>query len=341
MGQGRAVARRLASLYPTIITRSPTTWGAIFHASNTAPSFATIRTALRAQLLPVLSRALLSADPDVVLSVHPLLNHVTAALLRREDRHRPLMTVVTDLVDVHRGWACRAADLVIVPTEAAERAVRRWVPAERVRLLGMPVDLRFRPPEPGEPGLVRRRIGLDENRPTVLVAGGGEGSGGLFDQVRALSEQPQPWQVIAVCGRNERLRRRLLHLRLETPTLVLGFVDDMPELLRASNVAVGKAGPGAIAEALATGVPLVLTSYLPGQERSNVQFVMESGVGRYAPQPARLVAAVRDLLGGDEEARQQMRARAAALTRPGAALQSAKACLELAARYRAASHASL
>ncbi|HYW27597.1 MAG TPA: glycosyltransferase, partial [Terriglobales bacterium] len=340
IGQGRAVARRVASLYPTIITRSPTTWGAIFHASNTAPSFATIRTALRTQLMPVIARAIAAADPDVVLSVHPLLNHVTAALLRREGHRRALMTVVTDLVDVHRGWACRAADLVVVPTEAAERAARRWVPADRVRLLGMPVDLRFRPPAPGEPALIRRRLGLEEARPTVLVAGGGEGSGGLFDQVCALSAQEQPWQVIVVCGRNERLRQRLLGLRFETPTLVLGFVDDMPDLLRASDVAVGKAGPGAIAEAIATGVPLVLTSYLPGQERSNVRFVVESGVGRYAPRPARLLSAVSDLLGGDPDACRQMRARATALTRPGAAIDVATACLELAADYRAASHAS-
>jgi len=157
---------------------------------------------------------------------------------------------------------------------------------------------------------------------------------------RSETERPQPWQVIAVCGRNERVRKRLVHLRFETPTLVLGFVDDLPDLLRASDVAVGKAGPGAITEALATGVPLVLTSYLPGQERSNVRFVVESGVGRYAPRASRLLAAVSDLLCGDEDARRQMRERAAALTRPGATLAAAGACLELAARYRAVSQAS-
>src|SRR5262249_3115892 len=189
----------------------------------------------------VVARTLASADPDVILSVHPLLNHVTAAILRRDVRRRGLMTVVTDLVDVHRGWACRSADLVVVPTRAAEIATRRLgVPGDRVRLLGMPVDLRFRPPEPGEPVAIRRRLGLDDARPTVLVAGGGEGSGGLFAQVRVLSEGCHAWQVIVVCGRNERLRQRLLRLRFETPTLVLGFVNDMPELLRASDLAVGK-----------------------------------------------------------------------------------------------------
>jgi 1,2-diacylglycerol 3-beta-galactosyltransferase len=297
-----------------------------------------VRAALRVQLRPVLRRAVQAADPDLLLSVHPLLNHVSAALLHRDARPRALMTVVTDLVDVHRGWACRSADLVVVPTEEAARAARRWgVPAGRLRLMGLPVDLRFGPAGAGEPAAIRRRLGLVENLPTVLVAGGGEGSGGLVDQVRALSERPHPWQVIAVCGRNERARRTLEGLPLATRTLVLGFVDDMPDLLRASDLAVGKAGPGAIAEALATALPIVVTCYLPGQEHGNVRFVTASGIGRYAPRPDVLRRAVADLLGPDRTTYCDMRSRAAALARPGAATQIASACLELAADYRAAS----
>jgi len=180
---------------------------------------------------------------------------------------------------------------------------------------------------------------MDEDRPTVLVAGGGEGSGGLVDQVRTLAETAHPWQVIAVCGRNESARKRLLTLQLQTPTLPLGFVEDMPDLMRASDLVVGKAGPGAIAEALATGLPLVLTGYLPGQERGNVTFVTRVGVGRYAPRPSRLLTAVTDLL-SDPATYAEMAARAAALARPGASLETASACLEMCAAYRAASQAS-
>jgi len=340
IGQGSAIARRITSLYPTIIKRSPPTWGAIFHASNTAPSFAAVTAALRSQLVSVLEEKLRLTDPDVVMSVHPLLNHVTAAVLRRDRRPRGLMTVVTDLIDVHRGWLCPRADLIVVPTEEAHRAaMRRRVRSDRLRLFGLPVDPRFRPPMPGEQASVRRRLGLDADRPTVLVAGGGEGSGSLCDQVLALSLEPHPWQVIAVCGRNQRLRERLLGVRFQTPTLVLGFVQDMPDLMRASDLAVGKAGPGAIAEALATGVPLVLTGYLPGQERSNVRYVVDSGVGRYAPRPDRLLEAVAELLGGAGSGYQEMAAHARALAHPQAALRTASACLGLVAHYMATSHA--
>ncbi len=335
------MVRRLASLYSPLIQRSRPAWGAVYHGANTRAGFAAIRGVFGRTVRSTLVGLLREHDPDVVLSVHPLLNHVAYQAIGRAGRRRALMTVITDLVEAHRGWAFPKADLVVVPTES----VRQWclkyrVPAERIHLLGLPVDLRFRPPAAGEKQALRRRFGLDESRFTILVAGGGEGSGNLLRQVRALSWTAQPWQVIAICGRNEKLRRRLSRVRFGTPTRVLGFVDNMPELMRASDVAVTKAGPGAIAEALATGIPLVLTGYLPGQETENVTFVTITGIGLYAPKPDELLEAIDRLLTDERRIWREMSERAQALARPYASLDIGRECLELAARYRAAGQAS-
>jgi len=250
------------------------------------------------------------------------------------------MTVITDLVDFHRGWTFSQADLVIAPTEVARKvAIRRRVPVERVKLLGLPVDMRFRPPAPGEKQALRRRFGLDEARFTVLVMGGAAGVGGLLNQVRVLAWEQHQWQVIAVCGRNEKLRRRLARLRFATPTLVLGFVDNMPEVMRACDVVVTKAGPGAITEALATGLPLIITGYLPGQEAPNVDFVVESGFGLYAPRVNDIFDEVRVLAEGGPTW-QSMSHRARDMSHPYASSDIARECLLLARRYSASAHAS-
>jgi len=287
-----------------------------------------------------MSQLLREHDPDVVLSVHPLFNHVAHQAIRKSGRPRALMTVITDLVDFHRGWTFSQADLVIAPTEGARKvALRRRVPPDRVKLLGLPVDLRFRPPAPGEKQALRRRFGLDEHRFTVLVMGGAAGVGHLASQVHALNEDSNAWQLVVVCGRNERLRRRILELERLTPTLVLGFVDYMPELMRACDIVVTKAGPGAIAEALATGLPLVITGYLPGQETPNVDFVVESGIGAFAPKEADLRDEVRVLAEGGPTWREMSR-RAEELAHPYASSDIARECLLLAARYRASAQAS-
>jgi 1,2-diacylglycerol 3-beta-galactosyltransferase len=340
IGQGPTVVRRLASLYSPVIRRSRAAWGAVYHTSNTRPAFAAIRAVfgpgVRKSVLDLLRRH----DPDVVLSVHPLLNHISHQAIRKSGRPRALMTVITDLVDFHRGWTFSQADLVIAPTELARKvALRRRVPADRIKLLGLPVDLRFRPPAPGEKQALRRRFGLDEGRFTVLVMGGAAGVGHLTQQVRALAWEPYQWQLVVVAGRNEKLRRRLEELRFATQTLVLGFVDYMPELMRACDMVVTKAGPGAIAEALATGLPLIITGFLPGQETPNVDYVVDSGFGAYAPKDSDLLDEVRVLAEGGPTWHEMSR-KAQELAHPYASSDIARECLLLAARYSASRQAS-
>ena len=339
IGQGPAIVRRLASLYSPVIRRSRAAWGAVYHSSNTQPTFAAIRAVFGPAVRGVLRELIREHDPDVVLSVHPLLNHVAHQAIRKSGRPRALMTVITDLVDFHRGWTFSQADLVIAPTERARKvALRRRVPPDRVKLLGLPVDLRFRPPAPGEKPALRRRFGLAENRFTVLVIGGAAGVGHLAAQVRTLALDSHPWQLVVVCGRNEKLRRRLLELPAATPMLILGFVDHMPELMRACDLVVTKAGPGAIAEALATGLPLVITGFLPGQESPNVDFVVESRIGFFAPRDADLLDEVRVLAEGGPTWR-EMSANAEELAHPYASSDIARECLLLAARYKASEQA--
>jgi 1,2-diacylglycerol 3-beta-galactosyltransferase len=340
IGQGPRVVRRLAGLYSPVIRRSRAAWGAVYHSSNTKATFA----AIRAIFGPAVRKAVLELiekhDPDVVLSVHPLLNHISFQAIRRGGRPRALMTVITDLVDFHRGWTFSQADLVIAPTEEARKvALRRRVPADRIKLLGLPVDLRFRPPAPGEKQALRRRFGLHEQRFTVLVMGGGAGVGPLEKQVRALAWEPYQWQVVVVTGRNEKVLRRLSETRFSTPTLLLGFVEYMPELMRACDIVVTKAGPGAIAEALATSLPLIITGFLPGQESPNVDYVVESGFGAFAPKESDLLDEVRVLAEGGPTWRDMSR-KAAELAHPYASSDIGRECLLLAARYRASGQAS-
>src|SRR5207245_10960404 len=98
-------------------------------------------------------------------------------------------------------------------------------------------------------------------------------------------------------------------------------------------------GPGAIAEALVTGVPLVITGFLPGQESPNVDFVVESGIGSFAPKESDLVDEVRVLAEGGPTWREMSR-KAEELAHPYASSDIARECLILAARYRASAQAS-
>jgi 1,2-diacylglycerol 3-beta-galactosyltransferase len=113
---------------------------------------------------------------------------------------------------------------------------------------------------------------------------------------------------------------------------VLGYVNNMAEWMRAGDVVVSKAGPGTIAEALCCGVPLLLVWYLPGQERGNVEWVVDIGAGRYVPRDEQLVDTVAELAAPGSEALATMRSAVRAAARPEATRRIAGLIASMAGR---------
>jgi 1,2-diacylglycerol 3-beta-galactosyltransferase len=76
---------------------------------------------------------------------------------------------------------------------------------------------------------------------------------------------------------------------------IYGFTDQVLKIMSQSDLIITKAGPGSIAEALAMNLPIIITSWLPGQEEGNVEFVRQTGVGRVTKDPKEVVDIVREL----------------------------------------------
>jgi 1,2-diacylglycerol 3-beta-galactosyltransferase len=208
-------------------------------------------------------------------------------------------------------------------------AVRAGVPGERVQRCGLPIRLEFGQVQP-DSDAARAALGL-EQRPTVLLLGGGAGMGALEATAAALAPAlaQRNGQLAVICGRNQAVRARLAGQRWPIPVRVAGYVDNMPLWMAAADLLVSKAGPGTIAEALASGLPMILSSFVPGQETGNVRYVEENGVGVYRRDPAQIaaVAAAWLELGSPELAGR--RARARDLAQPCAALDIARALGDL------------
>jgi 1,2-diacylglycerol 3-beta-galactosyltransferase len=332
-----AVAR-VVGLYSPLIRHAPHLWGALFHVTNSRAAVTALRSTLLRLLEPGLAEVVDALRPDAVVSFHPLVNHAADRVLRRRRGPRvPLITVITDLVDVHSAWICPRVDAIVAPSAAALSRLRAaGVHADRCFDLGLPVDQSFvgEPATPAERRALRHRLGLDPDRRTLLLSGGGEGSGGLLRRARALARSGLDVQVVAVCGRNAGLRAQLRGLEPRAPTLlrVEGFVPNMADWMRASDLLVTKAGPATIAEAICAGVPLLVTSHLPGQERGNVSMVVTLGVGRHVPREAALVDTVAELLHPGSPGLLAMRQALSGLARPAASAATARLVALLAER---------
>lgn len=286
--------------YSMALRYAPPVYGALYYATNGRRRYRALVRFCEPLYRERLRDLFLSYKPDVIVSVHPLLNH--AALRARADagmQHVPIVTVITDLGKVHESWLIPDADAMVVPArEVYERALSRGVPPSRLRLLGQPIHPKFDDVH-GTKAELRAHLGLPQDALIVMLMAGGEGGGKLLPTTLALARAKLPIHLLVVCGRNEPLRMKLdeMSVTLPTPMTVLGFTNAIPEYFRAVDLLVTKAGPGSLAEANAAQLPVVVYDYVPGQERGNVDFVRNNGVGSVALHGAsEVVSAVRNMI---------------------------------------------
>jgi len=224
---------------------------------------------------------------DLFVSVHPLVNTPIIRALEEEDI--PYITVITDMVTTHAFWYNTSATLILAPTpEARERGLEFGIDPDRIKVVGQPIADAFRRPSASKADL-RTQLGWPKDLPVVLMIGGGEGMGPLEETVRAVDQANLDMMMVVVAGRNQTLKDRLEMADLQTPHEILGFVENMPDLMSAGDIVITKAGPGTISEAFVAGLPIILYSRMPGQEDGNIDYVVDKGAGVWAPEPEEVV----------------------------------------------------
>jgi processive 1,2-diacylglycerol beta-glucosyltransferase len=324
-----AFARVSRTLFWVILRRAPAVWGWAYAMSNRLPTASAAMGGMNRLGARGLRRYLDAARPDVVVHVHPTAAGAMSWLRGRGLTHVPHAVVLTDFA-AHGQWVYPRVDRYFAPAGAIrDGLVARGVPGDQVVVSGIPIDLAFAAP------LDRRRLGeelgLDADRPVVLVMGGMQGRlGGIAEVCETLAGLAAPFQAVAVCGEHgglaEALRRRFAG---DGRFRIRGRVADMPRVMGAADLVVTKAGASTCAEALALERPLVFYRSLPGQERANENCIEAAGAAVRAPTRAALRAELACLL-GDGARRAAMAEAAGRLRRPEAARTVAKEILALA-----------
>lgn len=254
-----------------------------------------------------LKRILAREDPDLIVSVHPLCQHLPLRVEnylhggpKQRQKNVPYVTVVTDLGGAMSMWFHNKVDLLFVPSDAVERLARRnRVPKAKIRKYGLPIRPGFKTRGPREKSALRLKLGLRQGERTALIVGGGDGVGKMPKIAKLLARElgadgGGPAQIVVLCGKNKRLRRKLRRRKWPDNVHVKaqGWASNMNEWMGAVDCIITKAGPGTIAEACATGLPVMLSSRLPGQEEGNVPFVTKGGFGAYSRRPKKIAKTV-------------------------------------------------
>jgi UDP-N-acetylglucosamine:LPS N-acetylglucosamine transferase len=267
---------------------------------------------LHSRQVQLLRRCWRELTPDLVISVIPHFNRALYESLMHEKPATPFVTVVTDFADYppHFWFETQDQHFICGSELAIEQARSVGARADRIwRVSGMILHPRFYEPVPEDRLMERCKIGLDPETPVGLVSFGGYGSNSMIKIAQRIAEARMRIQLIFLCGRNQDLFNRMRALDLPFPVHIQNLTDKVAHYMWLSDFFIGKPGPGSVSEALAMGLPVIVEAGLKtmAQERYNIQWILEQGVGTSIKRINELPKAVAELLQPADYARMRQR----------------------------------
>lgn len=329
--QGTALVKKMYNdTYLKMVNKQPALWG-YFYDRYDHKKLSTAKEKLKTMFSRLNSRPLmkrLEADqPDLIIATHFYPAEIALRLKAKGRLRSRIHVVITDF-QPHAFWVLEGVERYYVADEETRHSLAaRGVPRSQITVTGIPVDPKFAVRR--DKAEMKRALGLDPSRFTVLLTSGGMGVGPIEEILRALlalgSKVPQ---VMVVCGKNEKLKAQLDAVPVPegVRAKIFGFVTNMEELMSAADLLVSKCGGLTTAESLAVGLPLLVLHPIPGQEAQNADLLLERGVALKANDVPSLQYKLEKLLESPSNL-ERMRESIRALAKPNAAVDLVKAAL--------------
>jgi processive 1,2-diacylglycerol beta-glucosyltransferase len=271
------IFRRVYSdLYIDLVNKSPNILGWVYNSLDRPWKFQKRRLAMDLLNTGPLLKLLKRARPSVAVCTHFLPAELLVYLRRKRLIDFPIGVVVTDY-DAHAMWLYKGVDWYFVACEETRVYLENTgIPTETIHVTGIPIAPVFAQKISKQEA--RLRHGLSPDITTILVSAGGFGVGPMEMLIQSLDKVQTPIQIVAICGKNEKIKGGIENLSTRHPKKVIGFTNEMESFMAASDILVGKAGGLTSSEAFAQGLILIVVNPVPGQEERNSDHFLEEGI---------------------------------------------------------------
>ncbi len=302
--------------YLTAINRFPKGWSAIYRWLDQSRPFPRALWILRRELR-LLDEIIHREKPTLICSTFPIYGFLIEKLRTDHGLNIPFYNVVTDSISINSLWWLPRCEGWFLPNEESAQIIRdAGRPANRVHVSGFPV----------QPDFARKSATLEPpnlatgHAPRVLFIIN-SGSARAEETARLLLAVTG-WEITCAVGRDTALRQRLekLSARRSTPAKILGWTDQVPQLLMTHHAVVSKAGGATTQEAIAACCPMIVNQIIPGQEEGNYELLQRHGIGAHAKSPAEVISNLRTAFVQNGDVWRQWRRSLDSLSRPTAAV---------------------
>lgn len=323
-----AIGKTILAIYLKILEAFPAIYGTAYGWGNQS-RLALLGRELISQLLAKrMLNYINEFQPDVIVCTHATPAGLVAWLKKQGLITVPTAAIITDFI-VHRLWVYPEIGCYFVAHPAMVHYLRNHgIAADAIVVTGIPVSNNFS--QTSSKAELLAKFSLSNDRKNILIMGGGAGVLPIDKILNVCNQIDRPLQLIAVAGKNQALYRKLVQFAATSthPVKVLGFVDNVHELMSVADLLISKPGGMSSAEALTKAVPLIIFRPIPGQEEANTRFLLDSHVALRADSLPELQGILTRLLFEDNNDLSALCQQAALLGRPNAAADIAKIIAE-------------
>lgn len=303
----KPIEKITTTAYNEMAKRAPWAWGKIYSDSQKGP-LAHITTRSNQVFAIKLLRLLREKKPNLIISTHPFGSQMCSYLKRKGKITSKIATILTDFAP-HDQWLVGSdyTDYFFVAhNKMKEYLISKNIPENKIFATGIPISNKFL--ETFNTSKILSSLGLKENLKTVLFFAGGKfglGKSRTLEIFNTLVNDFNNIQVIAISGKNKKMYEefnQIVKIANKTDFIkVFEFVNNVPELMSASDVVITKPGGLTTTESLVSGLPMIIINPIPGQEEENAQFLEHSNVGIWLKKQMNITETISNFLSDDEK----------------------------------------
>lgn len=232
-----------------------------------------------------LKKVILENKPKKIVIFHFFLIIPLNQIIRELKLETEVITVVTDPYTAHPIWFLEKNQNLVIFSDELKQKLSHMEPSSKMNVFPFIIDEKFsKKMSENQICDYKQKIGIEKNKNVILLLGGGDGIKNGKKIIENMIKYGPDSHYIVVCGNNNSLYHKLYKFKFKHELdnlMILGFVDNIYELINISNLVITKCGASTFMEILISGKIPIVNSYIWEQEKGNVDFITANSMGIY------------------------------------------------------------